>query len=411
MPTPLPPDAPFLTAPATLGDVTPMRPIRHLVHVGFWAPSMAFLRRCHEAGIQLHVLRLGNGPQQISRPSRAVTSDGGSLRWEEINTAAGMERIISFAQSVQADAIGSDDEFMLYWLASQRHRFEPRCAVMASSAAAIARLMQKSEQAQLAREAGFPVLPSWLLASRPEENTVPANAFPLCLRPTHMNSVQPPFKAHRVDSPGELHAFLGDLTWSSPLLAQPFCLGPNLVLHGVRSTSGRMLALQCFRAYRKYKGFALSIERCELPMPVRQAAERFADLAGLHGPFHFDLLQSAETGEIFFLEVNYRIGGTTPKVIRLGYDEPMLALEAFGLQPPHRPQPLPASRRVTGKRMLAGQLYSSLRHGPGELDFPQHSRLHIFLSGVREFFTVPDAILSWKDLRGSLYYLRRGGRM
>ncbi|ACO33830.1 hypothetical protein ACP_3377 [Acidobacterium capsulatum ATCC 51196] len=372
---------------------------------------MAFLRRCHEAGIEVHLLRHGNWPQRIPLPSNAITTDGGALRWEEINTPAGMERIVAFTQSVQADAICSDDEFMLYWLASHRHRFEPRCTVLASSAEAIARLMEKSEQVQLAREAGFQVLPSWLLHTRADADSVPASSFPLCLRPTHMNSVTPPFKAHRVDSPAELHAFLSTLTWTSPLLAQPFCLGPNLVLHGVRSTGGEVLALECFRAYRKYKGYALSIERMNLPADLRQAAERFAHLANLHGPFHFDLLQSADTGEIFFLEVNYRIGGTTPKVIHLGYDEPMLALAAFGLEPPHRPPALRASRRVTGKRMLAGQIYHTLRHGAGMLDFPQHSRLRIILSGLWEFLTVPDAILSRKDMRGSLFYLRRGGRM
>lgn len=400
---------PPLTSEVSLSG--PTRPIRHLVHVGFWAPSMAFLRRCNEAGIQVHLLRHGNWPQRVPLPSNAITSDGGALRWEEINTPEGMERIVAFTQGVQADAICSDDEFMLYWLASHRHRFEPGCTVMASSAEAIARLMEKSEQVQLAREAGFQVLPSWLLHTRAEADAIPASSFPLCLRPTHINSVTPPFKAHRVDSAAGLHAFLSTLTWTSPLLAQPFCLGPNLVLHGVRSTSGEVLSLECFRAYRKYRGFALSIERMHLPADLRQAAERFAHLANLHGPFHFDLLQSAETGEIFFLEVNYRIGGTTPKVIHLGYDEPMLALAAFGLEPPHRPDALRASRRVTGKRMVAGQIYHTLRHGAGMLDFPQYSRLRIIPSGLWEFFTVPDAILSRKDVRGSLFYLRRGGRM
>ncbi len=407
----LPPQPEALSAPAGPDRLPSPRIVRHLVQVGFWAPSMAFLRRCREAGIAVHLLRLGNFPQDAGSPSTAITTYGGSISWEQVNTPAGMERIAAFAQSVEADAICSDDEFMLYWLASHRHLFEPRCTVIASSAATIARLMQKSEQTLLAREAGFHVLPSWLLHTSKDAGTLPGDSFPLCLRPTHMNSVQPGFKARRVNSPAELHTFLGGLTWTSPLLAQPFCLGPNLVLHGVRATDGRMLALQCFRAYRKYKGFALSITRCDLPPALRQAAERFAALADLQGPFHFDLLQSAETGEIYFLEVNYRIGGTTPKVIRLGYDEPMLALRAFGLEPPHPARPLRARRRVTGKRMLVAQIVNAARQPLGELDFPQHSRLRVFLSGLWEFLTVPDALFSRKDMRGSLYYLRRGGRM
>ena|SRR5579875_3203492 len=390
---------------------TSPRVVRHLVQVGFWAPSMAFLRRCREAGIKVHLLRLGDSPRRQSLPSSAIDTDGGFLRWNEVNTPAGMERILAFAQAVQADAICSDDEFMLYWLASHRHRFEPRCTVMASSAAAIQRLMQKSEQMYLARESGFHVLPSWLLHTAADGDSIPENCFPLCLRPTQMNSVTPAFKASKINSTAELHSFLGKLTWSSPLLAQPFRLGPNLVLHGVRSIHGRMLALQGFRAYRKYNGFALSVERCAIPVDVRQAAECFAARAGLHGPFHFDLLQSAETGRIYFLEVNYRMGGTTPKVIRLGYDEPMLALHAFGLQTPQEPRALRGGRRITGKRMLAGQIIRSLLHPAGELDFPQHSRLRTFCGGIWEFLTVPDALISRRDVRGSLHYLRHGGRM
>ena len=74
-------------------------------------------------------------------------------------------------------------------------------------------------------------------------------------------------------------------------------------------------------------------------MPVRFArqtselcAQRFVESEGLTGPFHFELagLKSADH-RIYFLEINCRLGGTTAKVMQLGYDEPGLLLE--GLQP------------------------------------------------------------------------------
>lgn len=396
------------TPEASAHDAT--RPLRNLVQLGFWAPGMAFVRRCRDAGIAVHLLHVTDQQPHPGRVSSALASAAESLSWSQIGSDAGLDRIAAFARSVNADAIATIDEFSLLWLARNRDRFEPHCRILASPATSIERLLEKSEQTSLARQAGFQLLESWLLHSPADAGLIRAAAFPVCLRPTYINSVEPPFKARRIASPQDLRDFVAATTWRDhPLLAQPFRFGPNLVLHGVRTPSGVFLALQGFRAYRKYSGFALSLERCDLPGSVMDAARRFADLATIDGPFHFDLLES--DGVIYFLEVNFRMGGTTAKVVRLGYDEPMLALAAYGLRPPLTPPPLPAARRVTGKRMLLGQALSALRRPAGDMDFPQRSRAWTLATALREFLTVPDALLSRRDFRGSLWYLRRGGRM
>ena len=390
------------------------RTIHNLVQMGFWAPSMAFLRRCREAGIATHLIPMheeGSVPVAATKPSATIGWMSESLPLGLEKPAEALEQAVAFVRAVKAEAISSDDEGTLGWLARHRERFEPECRVMASPAAAIARMMQKSEQSAMAEEAGFHVLPTWLIAPGDGGAAIAEDGFPLCLRPTQMNSVEPEFKAERVADRGALERFLNGLSWTSALIAQPFRVGPNRVLHGVRGEDGRMLALECFRTVCKHRGFALTIERCELPEPLREAAERFAALADLRGAFHFDLLEDGATGEIFFLEVNYRMGGTTAKVVRLGYDEPMLALEAFGLEPPRRPRALTAARRTTGKRMLTGRLIESLRRPAGALDYPASSQWSRFWNSAAQLATVPDALLSWRDLRGSLWYLRRGGRM
>ena len=371
---------------------------------------MAFIRRCRDAGIAMHLLQFQN-PAKRQKPTSAIASQGAAMPWSEVGTRAGLDRIVNFAHTVKADAICTADEFSLYWLAASRELFEPDCRIMSSPAASLERLMDKSEQTKIARDVGFQVLDSWLLHSAADLASIPAGAFPVCIRPTYMNSVLPPFRARRIESGQDLAAFLATLTWgASPFLVQTFCLGPNIVVHGVRNEDGAIAALQGFHAYRKYNGFALSMERCELPASVQESTSQFARVADIHGPFHFDLIQSAATGKIFFLEVNFRMGGTTAKVVRLGYDEPMMALAAFGLEPPRTPPPLRWRRRVTGKRMLVGQILSSFTHPPGELDFPQRTRWETAVSGMREMLSVPDALLSWGDVTGSLWYLRHGGR-
>lgn len=404
--------APEIRPLGTTAKMPIKKRVRSLVQLGFWAPGMVFVRRCSEAGVAVHLLRVSAKGDAHERVSTALASDGGCIRWEEIGTEAGLDRIVAFVHSVEADALCAVDEFSLYWLAQNRHRFEPRCTVMASPAHAIHRLMEKSEQTLLAKAAGFQLLDTWLLHTPADEQHIPESAFPICIRPTRMNSVLPSFKALRIDSRSALREFLASTRWNeSPLLAQPWCLGPNIVLHVARTPAGKITAMQGFRAYRKFQGFALSLERCELSGAVIDAALRFAQLSEIDGPFHFDLIESAATDEIFFLEVNYRMGGTTAKAVSLGYDEPMYALEAYGLAAPHMPAPLRGSRRVTSKRMLIAQLFSALKRAPGGLDFPHGSRLWIIATAVVEFFRVPDALLSLKDLRGSLWYLRRGGRM
>ncbi len=404
----------------TLSKDVPTKPIprtiRNLVQLGFWAPSMAFLRRCREAGIAVHLMPLGDsaaaGLIQHSRyPSAAITSLGENIPWGIDKPSQAIETVLAFVKSVQAEAISSDDEATLMWLANHRSVFEPSCRVMTSPAPSMERLLQKSEQAALATQSGFSVLPTCLIETAADAEIQAETSFPLCLRPTRMSSVLPAFKARRVDTRTALQTFLNELQWTSPLIAQPFCLGPNLVLHGVRKADGHLLALECFRTVRKHHGFALTIERCPTPPSVHHAAIRFAELADLHGAFHFDLLQSAETGEVYFLEVNYRMGGTTAKVVRMGFDEPMLALQAFDLCPPQQPKPLSLRNRATGKRMLVGCMLDSLHRSPSELDYPQDSALSRFFSSAFQLFTVPDALLSWRDLRGSFWYLRYGGRM
>jgi len=385
------------------------KPLHNLLMVGLWPFMFSFARRCHEAGIAVHTIRIAN--EQLARPRQApwLTSQGGTILRSEIGTDAALQRVVSFAHAVKADAICTVEESTLQWLVKNRSLLEPGCRLMAPSTPTFNRLLDKAEQIQLAQQSGFPLLDSWWLHSHADADAIPQTAFPICLRPTGFKSVQPNFKAERLDSPEDLRAFLASRTWTSaPLVAQPYCHGPNIVLHAVRSASGEMQAVEAFRAYKKCNCLALSLERCDLPDAIIHSAKRFAELASLHGPFHFDLIQSAHTGEIFFLEVNGRMGGTSAKIQGLGYDEPMLAFSAFGLAPPRQPRPLKRGRRATSKRTLVAQILASLKRPPGPLDFPQASRSRSAWSNFVEALTVPDPLLSWRDPRGTWLYLFRG---
>jgi hypothetical protein len=383
-----------------------------LALLGLWPFLLGFVRRCNEAGIAVHLLRIG--ADDLPRPRKVpwLASYGGTILWSQIGTGAALERVVSFIRAVGADAICTVEELSLLWLADNRRLFEPECSLMAPSTQAIHRLMDKSEQIRLARKAGFPLLESWWLHSAADTTVIPDGAFPICLRPTRINSVKPAFKAKLLDSPDALRVLLASQSWNgSPLVAQPYCLGPNIVLHAVRSMSGEIQAMEAFRAYRKYDRLALSLERYTLPDEILDSARRFAELAKINGPFHFDLLQSADTGEVFFLEIIYRMGGTSAKVQGLGYDEPMLALSSFGLVPPRVPGQLERKSKATSIRTLVSRILSVLRRPPDPMDYPQTSRLRVAVGNLREIVTVPDPLISWRDLKGTCLYLFRGMNM
>lgn len=92
-------------------------------------------------------------------------------------------------------------------------------------------------------------------------------------------------------------------------MAQPFRMGPNLVVHGVGDKSGSLLALHGYRTVRKFEGFAQSIEEITLRSDVERCCLEFIETAGLTDPFHFDLLHSEVDNCTYFLEVNVRLGG------------------------------------------------------------------------------------------------------
>jgi hypothetical protein len=389
----------------------PAMVIRRVVVIGFWSPCLAFARRAKEAGVAVHLIDLAEEPIEFDRHSAAIEPEGEVLLWRDIKTPKGLQQILKFVKSVGADAILTADEHTQLWIAENREQFGPECRVLSPPAETLEILLKKQEQIEIARQAGFHLLPSWELHAHGEESKIPAESFPVCLRPGEPASATPMFKAMVLDRPEDLKDFLDGITWRGALLAQPYLMGPNIVVHGVCGEEGEMQALRAFLAYRKSRGFAVSLRSYRLPVDVREACVQFAKLSKIQGPFHYDLLQSAHTRKIYFLEVNVRMGGTTAKVMRMGYDEPLLLLNSFGMQTPLQvPQLARDESNVTGKRLAFAHLMDVLRQRKDPLSYPHRSWLLDVLSAVWETIIVPDVHVTWHDVRGSLWYLLRLNR-
>jgi hypothetical protein len=229
------------------------RSLHSLVLLGFSTYLLAFARRVSSASIRVYVIDLVSNPRGFVRRSNAVEPDGITLNWSAVGTPAGLETIHHFVNRVHADALLTTDDFSLTWLGKNRARFEPACRLMIPQPEILEPLLDKAHQIELARECGFDLLPTWTLASAEAIAAIPNVAFPVVVRPSLNDSARPVFKALVMNTREDLDRLCAQTQWSRAPIAQPFRLGPNYVLHGMRSESGEMLALRLFKAYRKYR--------------------------------------------------------------------------------------------------------------------------------------------------------------
>lgn len=374
----------------------------------FGAPIVTAARSFHDAGIDVAVLGVGmTSPAQWSRG----ISFAACMRPEDAGTPAGIAVLSDFIRQTNAQALLPFWEPHMLWLAANQNALPPACKLLTSSKEALERVRSKRDQLQVAQRTGFSVLPTWELVRHEDVRRIDRTAYPVCLRPALPDEVKPTFKVEVLPSPMELKAFLQGRRWGdAPLLAQPFLPLPSVVVHGVRTESGELLVLEAFIAPMKFEGVSLELRPLRVDETVAQCCRRLVDEMGITGPFHFDLLYCAKTNHYYYLEINPRLGGTTDKVFRLGFDEPLLSLSAYGFDVPVRPYQAPEGRAVLNRRSLLKHMASVAQGRLSPLDYPVVGPLHHLLLSLRAFFWDKDSIASARDLRGTWLFYRGGPR-
>ena len=384
----------------------PSKPFGTIVMLGPWEPAfLAFSRSCAARGFAVHLLDVGSQPHPWKRYSSCLAG-GGRLAASKIGTPEGVAAVHDFVRSVEADVLIGYSDSEQFWLARNRSVFEPACKVMVPPVGSLELLASKRSQINLASRVGFDVLPTWYLWAPEDYRKIPQCHYPVALRPDQPTAVKPTFKVVLAQSPEDLRSFLqGIQSLERPVIAQPFRILPNLLVHGVRSEAGEILALQPFLVPRKFQTVTLSIRRADFPPGVEKCCRDFIEASGITGCFHYDLLLSPREDRAYYLEINARIGGTTDKVKRLGFDEPGLSLVAFGL-PMQTGTSLaaPGGRTVVNKLKVLQHIEWALRGKLTELDYPAASRVGHVGRSLLDLLAAEDSVFDWRDLRGSLWY-------
>jgi hypothetical protein len=393
---------------AMVNGYRPSKRLGTIVMLGpWWVPAyLTFSRSCVARGFAVHLLDVGSQPLSWKRYSSCLAG-GGLIAESEFETPEGIASVHEYVRSVEADALFTFWDRDLIWLGENRSVFEPTCKVMVPPPESLRLLVSKQNQIDLALRVGFDVLPTWYLWAPEDYQKIPQCHYPVVVRPdNNIDAVEPTFKVIFAGGPESLRSFLQGIQFlKGPVIAQPLRILPNLVVHGARSESGEILALQPFLVRRKFEGVTLSIRRADFPPGVEKCCRDFIQAAGLTGCFHFELLLSPREDRAYYLEINARLGGTTDKVTRLGFDEPGLLLAAFGLLPMQTGTSFAAlsGRTAVNKLKVLQHLEWALRGKLCELDYPAVSRVGHVGRSLLDLIAAEDSIFDCRDLRGSLW--------
>ena len=102
------------------------------------------------------------------------------------------------------------------------------------------------------------------------------------------------------------------------------------------------------------------------------------------------------------------MGGTTDKVVKMGFDEPSLLLESYGIPSKHTSSGAGGPRRVVNKRSLLKHIVWAAMGKLTELDYPEVGPFTHIAYSCRDLIVAKDSIFDWRDLPGSIRFHLRG---
>lgn len=380
----------------------PGSPPRPVLISAFGPPALAAIRSWGSRGFPVGLICIQPEKQPLPR-SRYLTAVT-PLNPDTLYTDQGFARIDAFLNEYGATGIMPINEKISCWLNHNRGRMKSSAVIWAPETPVIQKVLSKGEQLRVAREVGFELLPTYLIEYDNYQEVAPEH-FPLCLRPDAPGTVTPAFKVHIVQDRQDLTRMLHTITrMDRPLLAQPFVNLPNLVVHGSRTVKGTVIGMQSFLVERKFQGVTLTIRPTSMERSLATLCSDFVERFALVGCFHFEFLFDPGSGKAFFLEINGRLGGTTAKVYACGYDEPLLALEAYGVC--ESGKQLIRNCVVSGKHALIKYLIYTITNKVTHLDYPMEHPVPRLLKTLWAAVRCKDEILSRADPQGSFSFYR-----
>lgn len=373
----------------------------HAVYLGVFAPpALACIRSWGRQGFEVSMICVDKRKDRII--ASRYLKDYVILHPDDCYTDKGLSIIRSFLIRNNATGITSMNPYLECWLNDNLDKLPDKLRIWFPSNATIKSLENKENQIRVAESVGLDLLPTYYFFNVDQlEHRVSSEHFPLCLRPSELGSVKPNFKVKLVYSEAEIIQFIRSLkTITKPIIGQPFRNLPNIVVHGSRTTEGITLPVKSFIVERKFEGITLIIRPFLLDSEIIKKCIRFTNSFKITGCYHFEFLYETELKKHYFLELNCRLGGTTAKVYRCGYDEPAYAIQAYGVDIPNQEEI--KNITLTNYQSLLKFFYCNLAGMLSVLDFPEESKIKRSLFFLLALVNCKDEVWDWRDIRGSL---------
>jgi len=382
-----------------------MMDVRPVLIGNFGPPTLACIRSWGEKGCKVGFICVASHGTPLPRSkyleSVVVLSPEKRFRRE------GLEEINRFLEKFDATGLISISEGISNWLYEQRKYLPVNVALWLNNSENLINLLSKKSQIEMARAAGFDVLPTYYIKNIEQDvEQIDAQDYPLCLRPTLPEKVEPSFKVKFIESKRDLIAFLNTINKiEAHIIAQPFLVLPNVNVHASRSASGNLFGHNSFLVERKFKGVSLTFQPFEMSDNFYQKCSLVASKLEAVGPFDIEFLYDEINDKVYFIELNNRFGGATAKAFACGYDEPYYALLSYGVdcgKPRKIRKVQVVSRQAVIKCMLA-----TLKNELTPFDYPIEPSYKRILFLMRAFFSHYDDVFSFQDIKGSLslYYI------
>lgn len=296
----------------------------------FSPPVLSFLKSCKEKNIKTVYLCICAGKDSL--PDSKFFQEVHRIPSSRVFRKEGIQLIASILKNHNDPSLYTINEKMAKWLAVNEHALGNNISLMLQKPESIENVLSKKKQADSAIASELNLLKTYYITGEKKQlDLINDRDYPLCVRPSSPGSVKPSFKVKVFYKRNALERFVRKRTYSEKgIIAQPFLNLPNLVVHGSRTINGQSIGLQGFLVDRKFEGLTLTIKPVNLPDSFLKKCIRFTEIMEITGPYHFEFLYDKEKDEIWFLEINARMGGTTAKVYALGYDEPGFLLKSYG---------------------------------------------------------------------------------
>jgi len=311
-----------------------IRPARNVKHV---PPERRVLAICGDSQVGLSVLRslarnglavfvVGNSPQSQSAHSRYCA--GAWMFDRSPGAPTPVEQLESLARHLGVGSIMPIAESMHKALIENRGRFEPDIHVFSPSARCFADATDKAYVHGLCQKLGIPVARGTTL----DRLMAPGGEqlrFPLVLRTRRQNDAalgRAPWKAAYARDAAELDRFyVAFESIADNILVQEYHPGVEDHVHVLMHGGQPFMVGEYLGEHHAPLAGGVTVQRVTCRHePLVSDSVRLLQAIGWDGvatcQFHYDPI----TGKYIFLEINPRMCGGQPTIVRAGFDSPFL---------------------------------------------------------------------------------------